>query len=362
MNYMGQRPFVSVVVPALNCADEVDDFAACMRAQTYPAECFEVLLIDNGSDDDTFARASRAGLTTLRRRDRGRARALNTGVAAARGEYLLTTDMSCRAAADWIESVVATFAAYPDAGCVAGDIRLLKTVDGPAIRYQERSDYMSPLLALSRTRLPFLPFADGANASFPRRLFDEIGGFEESFIKAADVEICYRLLMLTRHSIIFNRHALVWEPGEETLGALLKQRFRMGIGTHLLRMKYPALYASQTASWDLRQRYWKLREAVTNFLGLLRLDCLALLGSCRHEATDANVRFLMSLAQGLGHASGRRRLAHLGLQPQPVDSERIARFLIDADPVRDRIKVVEIPSSPATVPAATPPVGDGPRR
>src|SRR4030042_2980011 len=164
-------PFVSIIVPALNCAEDVQGFSDSMRQQDYPADRLEIIVVDNGSTDDTFERARTVGMIALQRKEKGRARALNTGIEAARGELILTTDLSCRAEPYWIRAVVETFAAHPEAGCVAGEIKLLRATDGAVIDFQERSNYMSPLLALNRTHLPFMPFADGANAPFRKRAY-----------------------------------------------------------------------------------------------------------------------------------------------------------------------------------------------
>src|SRR4029079_17145761 len=108
----------------------------------------------------------------------------------AHGEIICTTDISCMPEPQWIAEIVSSFA-DPQIGCVAGEIKQLPGPDNSAVRYQARTNYMSPMHALKRDRLPFLPFADGANASFRRQVFDQIGPFEETFYKGADVEICY---------------------------------------------------------------------------------------------------------------------------------------------------------------------------
>lgn len=334
-------PLVSVVVPALNCAGDVDGFAAAMRRQDYPAERVEVIVVDNGSSDDTFERCRAAGFTTLRRAERGRARALNTGVQAARGEFVLTTDLSCRAEPHWVRAVVDTFAAHPAAGCVAGDIGLLRTSNSAVIDFQERSRYMSPLLAVQRTQLPYMPFADGANASFRRQLFDEIGGFEESFVKAADVEICYRMFVLSEHTLVFNRAALMLEPGEPSLRALLHQRFRMGIGWNLLRMKYPALYQRDTRRLDARQAWWRTLESLRRAATLVRSNLGWLIRGDAEPAIDANIRQLMSWFQWYGRLYGRWWLDRQRIRPEPVDPAKLRRFLERPDPLEGRVVVLD---------------------
>jgi cellulose synthase/poly-beta-1,6-N-acetylglucosamine synthase-like glycosyltransferase len=337
-------PFVSVVVPALNCAEDVQGFAESMQKQDYPADRFEVIVVDNGSSDDTFERVRAAGLIALQRKEKGRARALNTGVMAARGEIIMTTDLSCRAEPHWMRAVVETFAAHPEAGCVAGEIKLLRTTGGVVIDFQERSNYMSPLLALNRTSLPFMPFADGANASFRKRVFDEIGGFEESFVKAADVEICYRMFVLTDYTLVFNRSALMWEPGEPSLRALLHQRFRMGIGWNLIRMKYPALYESKQQTISLRQTAWKVRANVSKALTLVALNMGLIFGLNREAVIDTNIRQLMSWFQWYGRHYGQWWLERRGIHPQPVDAVKLNRFMASKTPLNGRFSLVDIPA------------------
>lgn len=335
-------PFVSVVVPALNCADDVERFSEAIRSQDYPSERIEVIVVDNGSTDDTLERARNAGMIVLQRKERGRTKALNTGVALAKGEFILTTDLSCRAEPHWIRTVIDTFAAHPEAGCVAGEIKLLRTtVNNAVIDFQARNNYMSPLAALRRTRLPYMPFADGANASFRRKVFDEIGGFEESFVKAGDVEICYRMFVLTDYSLIFNRAALVWEPGEPSLRALLHQRFRIGIGWNLMMVKYPALYATQESSFNLRRAWWELRDLAGELGRLAVLNAGLLLGRKREAATDANIQQLMNWSQWYGRHYGRWWLKRREIQPREIDSQRLRTFMLRNDSLAGRIGEID---------------------
>jgi cellulose synthase/poly-beta-1,6-N-acetylglucosamine synthase-like glycosyltransferase len=342
----GDTPFVSIVIPALNCAHEVDACIAGLRAQDYPADRFEIVVADNGSTDGTPEKLEKLGVKVVSQPQRGRSRALNAGLAAARGEIILTTDMSCVARPDWIGKVVACFA-DPDVGCVAGEIGMIPSGDNLALRYQARNGYMSPLHALSRRRLPFLPFADGANASFRRAVFDAIGGFEDSFFKAADVEICYRLLVLTDWKIAFCPDCVVEETGEPDLRALLRQRYRMGMGTHLLRARFPQFYETAGADRSLRQRYWSARESLANVARLgaatFRLD--------RAVLEDALVGYLMTKAQRWGYRRGADHLRRQAQQPSPLDAARLRQFMARMDRLDERVVLRRLQDAP-TVPQA----------
>lgn len=326
------KPLVAVVIPALNCEDEVDECVEALRAQDYPAGQIEIIVGDNGSTDRTVQRLQRLGIRVVSEPDRGRSKALNAALRATAAEFVLTTDMSCRPRHDWVSTVLACFE-DPDVGCVAGEIKLVHSFDNLALRYQARNDYMSPLASMSRRQLPFLPYADGANASFRSAVFEEIGGFEASFYKAADVEICYRLLVLSDYKIAFCPDCVVDEPGEPDLKALMRQRYRIGLGSHLLRARFPEFYASPESRTSWKERYWSAREKLTALArfgaDLARLD--------RPAVEDAIVRFAMGVAQDFGKRKGKRFLQDQRVQPVAVDAARLRQFANELSSLDDRV-------------------------
>ena len=101
---------VSVVVPAFNAADTIDETLTSVRAQTYRA--LEVIVIDDGSNDDTAARARRfadfdARFRVVTQANGGVAAARNHGVALARGEFIAPVDADDLWAPTKIEKQVA---------------------------------------------------------------------------------------------------------------------------------------------------------------------------------------------------------------------------------------------------------------
>jgi len=79
---------VSVIIPALNEAGNIADLVAAVWAQ--PVQ--QVVVVDNGSSDDTGARAAEAGALVVREERRGYGYACAAGVAVADGEILVFLD------------------------------------------------------------------------------------------------------------------------------------------------------------------------------------------------------------------------------------------------------------------------------
>ncbi len=94
-------PSLTVVVPALDDAEALRECLAALARQTQPPE--EVIVVDNGSTDDTALVAESAGARVLREPRRGIAIAAATGFDAATGELLARLDADSVPADDWAE-------------------------------------------------------------------------------------------------------------------------------------------------------------------------------------------------------------------------------------------------------------------
>ncbi|HSV29385.1 MAG TPA: glycosyltransferase family 2 protein [Candidatus Omnitrophota bacterium] len=169
-----QLPVVDVVIPHLNDRERLAECLSHLERQTYPADCFRVLVVDNGSQqpiDDVTARFPMASCATEAEKGCGPAR--NKGVSLTNGDILAFTDSDCRPEPDWLLNAVNRLTHQP-IDIVAGDIKVFaadeerptdvelfdKVFGFEARRYAERKH-----------------FATGANIVVPRRVFEQVGPF-----------------------------------------------------------------------------------------------------------------------------------------------------------------------------------------
>lgn len=142
---MGQRviesesvkPFVSVIIPTFNRARSVVETVKSFRAQTYPGDRFEILVVDNGSSDETpmaipemAYRSPRVRFLTEPRRGAHFAR--NSGAKAARGEILYFTDDDMIADPNMLEAIVPAFETGANVASATGKVVPLWETEPPA--------------------------------------------------------------------------------------------------------------------------------------------------------------------------------------------------------------------------------------
>ncbi|MBU1879658.1 MAG: glycosyltransferase family 2 protein, partial [Chloroflexi bacterium] len=124
-------PFISIVVPVYNSADTLEACLRSIAAQDYAHDHLEVLLINNGSTDHSFAIYNRLqdelGIWQSWHSiiSQGKTWALNAGIHLARGQYILNVDSDVVLAPDAVRQVIEAMEADPALGAVTGAIQVL---------------------------------------------------------------------------------------------------------------------------------------------------------------------------------------------------------------------------------------------
>ncbi|NSW50942.1 MAG: putative glycosyltransferase, exosortase G system-associated [Anaerolineae bacterium] len=124
------HPKVSIVIPVRNGAKTLEACIRSIAAQSYPAELLEIMVIDNGSTDDSFQVFNR--LTDIRNRitwhsiiGRGKAWALNSGIYLSHSQYFINVDCDLILAPDAVENAIAHMESKPDIGAATGYLVVL---------------------------------------------------------------------------------------------------------------------------------------------------------------------------------------------------------------------------------------------
>ena len=98
---------VSVIVPVRNGEKVIHGCLDALSAQDLPASDYEVIIVDDGSTDDTAEVVRRyPGVRLIQQPPAGPATARNRGIAATQGDIILFTDADCRPKPDWARRLV----------------------------------------------------------------------------------------------------------------------------------------------------------------------------------------------------------------------------------------------------------------
>lgn len=181
-------PLVSVIIPTYNRAALVAEAVASVTAQTF--QDFEIVLVDDGSTDETLETlAHREDITVLRQtRRRGVAAARNLGAAAARGEWLAFLDSDDL----WLPEKLARQMAYLEG---QPGLRLCQTDETWVRRGVRVNKPVSHRKVAGRIFLASLErcMVSPSAVVLQRRLFLDHGGFDEALPAAEDYDLWLRL-------------------------------------------------------------------------------------------------------------------------------------------------------------------------
>lgn len=243
-----KTPKVSVVVASYNAAHTLRPCLESLRHLDYPD--YEVLLIDDGSTDDTTRLSSEfPEVRTLRHpRNLGLSTARNLGIRAATGDVIAFTDADCRVDRDWLRWLVLGLFDLQTAGI--GGPNLLPPDDSPVAAAVMASPGGPAHVLLDSRFAEHLP---GCNMAFWRWALEAIGGFDPVFQRAGDdVDVCWRILR-QGWRLGFAPAGFVWHHRRSTIRDYLRQQAGYGEAEALLLAKHPERFnAIGGAQWEGR--------------------------------------------------------------------------------------------------------------
>lgn len=188
-------PAISVVVPTFNRAESVERLLSALAAQDLPRDAFEVVVIDDGSTDETqrvLHKPVSFNLRAERQENAGPASARNRALRIARGEFVLFLDDDVVPPPDLVRRHLDAQREAPvvviGAMLAPDGVRQSVWAEWEALMLEKQYDDMQAGRWAPTPRQFYT-----ANASAPREAVLRAGLFDESFRRAEDVELAYRL-------------------------------------------------------------------------------------------------------------------------------------------------------------------------
>ena len=235
---LDSSPDVSIVIAARNEEGTIGACLASIRANAYPPDHLEIVVVDDGSDDATAdvvrraaadAHPARVRLISLAEGGAGKLAALRAGIAASTAAFILTTDADCKVGPRWVEAMVS---------CLS---RTADYVAGPVVFHHQKGMW-SGIQALEFLGLvavgagaigvghPVL--SNGANAGFRRKAYEAVGGHDEAAVAATgDDDVLMQRIAYERGGRIrfcAAPDALVATDPPDDFTAFVQQRLRWG--------------------------------------------------------------------------------------------------------------------------------------
>lgn len=229
------QPFVSVIVPVFNDSERLKNCLYALEKQTYPQQLYEVIVVDNGSDEeqDTKGVVNQFSQAIVVYESRpGAYVARNKAISLAKGDVIAFTDADCIPATDWIEKGVANLLSVPNCGLVAGKIEyFFKEPDKPTT-----VEFYDSLMGIAQKRFIALNYGATANVFTFKSVIDKVGNFDETLKSSGDSEWGKRVFA-AGYKQIYADDTCVAHPARSSYGQINKQMRRITGGWHDMRKK-----------------------------------------------------------------------------------------------------------------------------
>jgi cellulose synthase/poly-beta-1,6-N-acetylglucosamine synthase-like glycosyltransferase len=236
------KRFLSVIIPARNEAGNIAALLSSLEQQSYSADLFEVIIIDDHSTDETWKLLSEFNsqkfqfrflklenhVSTLPASTAFKKQAIAAGISQAKGELIVTSDADCIFHPEWIETI-ASYYEMTDAACIAAPVALLREKGILAV-FQSLDFITMQGITAAAVSSKLHMMCNGANFIYKKKVFDEVGGFEgiDNIPSGDDMLLMQKIHERYPEQIFFlkSRSAIVQTASMSTWTDFLNQRIR----------------------------------------------------------------------------------------------------------------------------------------
>lgn len=179
---------VSAIIPCYNQAHFLGEAIDSVLRQTYPH--YEVIVVDDGSTDDTAKVAERQpGVRCIRKKNEGLSAARNAGLRASLGDYVVFLDADDRLLPDAFKAGVSCLEAHLECALAYGHVRLIDAAGAPLPSPEQFGVDAEHYLELLRHNFIWTPGA----AIYRRTALEAVGDFDITASASADFDLHMRM-------------------------------------------------------------------------------------------------------------------------------------------------------------------------
>ncbi len=226
----------SVLVPVRNEQKNIGHLLQSLLQQDYPREKFEVIVVDDQSEDETihlvdqFIQKNQLTWTVLhvgKEEQGGKKKAITYGVQQAKYAYVITTDGDCTVNTGWLKSYTDRYA-QSGAVMISGPVKMNSDNWFTRLQSMEFSCLIGIGAATLHSGNPTM--CNGANLSYKKEVFEEVGGYmgNDSIPSGDDEFLLQKVVKKYPGRVCFSKSmdAIAYTKAKATIGELLNQRIR----------------------------------------------------------------------------------------------------------------------------------------
>jgi poly-beta-1,6-N-acetyl-D-glucosamine synthase len=224
---------ISVIIPARNEEENIGALLKALQQQSYSKELFEVIVIDDHSTDKTASIVQQYTFTKLIQLKEDainsyKKKAIETGIAAAGGELIVTTDADCIPPTDWLQTI-ASFHKKTNAAFIAAPVVIDCGLSAVQI-FQSLDFIVLQGITGASVYKKIHSMCNGANLAYERKAFYEVGGFAgiDTIASGDDMLLMHKIWKKYPDRIHYlkSKDVIVSTQPVNSLAAFFNQRIR----------------------------------------------------------------------------------------------------------------------------------------
>ena len=239
-------PLVSLIIPVLNEEKSIKNTVDSLLNLNYPKNKFEVIIVDDGSTDNTKEivgsyKDKRVRLILNEHKGIGKASALNNGILNAKGEIVGCVDADCYVNTDSLMNMIGHFKS-DEVGAVITSVKVLNPRS--FFEKMQRIEYI--LTSFIRRLMSYvgtLQVTPGALSLYKKSVIDKVGYFDENNL-TEDYEIALRLIN-NHYRVVMESSIDTYTYVPENMKDLWTQRVRWFRGFILNNLKYKHMFMNR---------------------------------------------------------------------------------------------------------------------